>query len=126
MKSFIQHITEIVTDIKKNVDFDHEVEHHAEMGVEGYDSESHKYTYAHPAGTGRNTTVHIKKELTPGSEHGTHSHIDFDVGHRFGRTRTNTLSSTSKILSNVHHAVTHHIDRHSPKTISYSVEHDFG
>ena len=54
MKSFIQHITEIVTDIKKNVDFDHEVEHHAEMGVEGYE-------YSHAQKTQRQTTHYYKR-----------------------------------------------------------------
>ena len=125
MKSFRQYIIEVATEVPENPGF-----HHRSHTDRDGNASSHRYEYKD-----HDQFVHFlhqHKELSPrdGLQGKHHSYISFSVDgetHRTGRQKSiddpTGVKSASQKLSNVSHAIGHHIDKVVKPNMKHHGEH---
>jgi len=122
MKSFIQYITEIVTDApKKKVD--HEHNSHKISNSEHI----HTYTYPHPSSHDPEDAIEMAistkhhKDSDGKIQMNHSSHLAFTVGGSEGRSGVESTKDATKIMSKAVHGTSHHLSTVKPKHFSFSV-----
>ena len=127
MKSFVQYILEVATEVQKTPRF-----HHGSHTDRDGNTSSHQYDYKD-----HDQFVHFEhshKEPSPSSglQDKHHSYISFVVDgetHRTGRQKSiadpTGVKSASQKLSNVSHAIGHHIDKTVKPNMKHHGEHYF-
>ncbi len=120
MKSFVQYILEVATDVPKNPRFHHD----SHSTSKDDNTSSHAYTYHDHEQIVYLNHAH-KEPISRGGLKGKHhSYISFVTGHYGDEHRTGEegVKSASQKLSNVSHAIGHHID----KTVKPNLKHHDG
>ena len=128
MKSFIQYITEVVTDDPKKKmkhkysRWDHKKSRHNPKG-----DSIHDYQYPHPTHKGGHET-HVEIFTDHGDAQKKHhpnfqSHFHFSVAGDKERSGVQSPKDAMKILGHAVHAGSHHLRTEKPKHFSYDVEH---
>jgi hypothetical protein len=117
MKSFVQYILEVATEVPKNPRFSHG----SYLNDKDGNTSSHSYEYHD-----HDQYVHFNHAHKEPHDHGLigkhHSYISFVVDAEDHRTGKEGVKSASQKLSNVSHAIGHHID----KTIEPNLKHHDG
>ena len=116
MKSFIQYISEVVTEKPKGIEFEHEK---LQLGVGGK-NHVHNYHIKHPNGRNYKTTMHTRTE--DGYKMSTINFADTQ-GHT-RRTGEQGVKRASQVLSQVHHVIKHHIKNEKPDKIIFVSDSD--
>ena len=134
MKSFRQYILEVATDTPKDIKFEHEkedrskktgfikFEHEKEdLDVTGKEKHAfHTYHIQHP--NGRNYKVTMNTRVDDGYKS---SVVNFADTHGYTtRTGAQGVKRASKVLSQVHHVIKHHIKNESPDKIMFVADKD--
>ena len=128
MKSFVQYILEVATDVQKNPRF-----HHGSHSTSRDDNtSSHQYDYKDHDQQVHFNHAHKEPLLRGGLEGKHHSYISFVVDgedHRTGRQKSiadpTGVRGASENLSNVSHAIGHHIDKTVKPNMKHHGEHYF-
>jgi len=120
MKSFVQYILEVATEVPKNPRF-----HHGSHSTSKDDNtSSHQYDYKD-----HDQFVHFNHAHKEPHDHGLigkhHSYISFVVDTEGHRTGKESVKSASQKLSNVSHAIGHHIDKVVEPNMKHHGEHYF-
>ena len=112
MKSFRQYILlEVATDEPKDIEFEHEK---LPLGV-GSKNHVHNYHIKHPNGRNYKVTMHTRTEKDYKM-----STINFaDTGGHTTRTGDQGVGRASRVLSQVHHVIKHHIKNENPDKIMF-------
>ena len=118
MKSFRQYISEVATDKPKDIKFEHEKE---DLDVTGKEKHAHHtYHIQHP--NKRNYKVTMNTRVDDGYKS---SAINFGDTHGYTtRTGAQGVKRASKVLSQVHHVIKHHIKNEKPDKIMFVADKD--
>jgi hypothetical protein len=116
MKSFRQYISEVVTEKPKGIEFEHEK---LPLGI-GTGNHVHNYHIKHPNGRNYKTTMHTRTE--DGYKMST---INFADTHGYTtRTGAQGVKRATRVLSQVHHVIKHHIKNEKPDKIIFVSDPD--
>ena len=120
MKSFVQYILEVATAVPKNPRFSHG----SYLNDKDGNTSSHSYEYHD-----HDQYVHFNHAHKEPHDHGLigkhHSYISFVVDAEDHRTGKEGVKSASQKLSNVSHAIGHHIDKEVKPNMKKHGEHYF-
>ena len=131
MKSFIQYISEVVTEKPKGIEFEHEK---LPLGI-GTGNHVNNYHIKHPNGRNYKVTMHTRTE--DGYKMSTVNFADTEGRtHRTGRManpkdkHSTGVGKASQVLSQVNHVIKHHVKDESPDKLMFvsdrSIYHKMG
>ena len=123
MKSFRQYILEVATEVPKNPRFHHD----SHSTSRDDNTSSHQYEYKDHDQQVYFNHAHKEPYERTGIKDKHHSYISFVTGHHGDDYRTGKegVKSASQKLSNVSHAIGHHIDKTVKPNMKHHGEHYF-
>ena len=120
MKSFVQYILEVATDVPKDPNF-----HVGSLVNSKHNTSSHQYNYKDHEQFVHFNHAHEEPYSRTGVKGKHHSYVSFVVDGEDHRTGKESVKSASQKLSNVSHAIGHHIDKIVKPNMKKDGEHYF-